>query len=406
MTEQNTQEKMTILGWIRYAAIASLAIFLIWWSMKSPVDSLITNAPDDIAKMEGTGQIITVKGTTMGPIPYCVKVVSTVSQEQSSAELKNLQTAVQKALDAVDQMMSTYKVDSDVSRFNAFDSTDWFPVSAETAQVVAIAQEVSQLTEGAFDVTVAPLVDRWGFGPKKKGPELTAVPTDEELQTLKQSVGYQKLDVRLDPPALKKAVPSLQIDLSGVAKGYAVDRIAAELEQSKHVHYMIEVGGETRTRGEKSPGKDWLIGIEIPIPEWLGEPRIERLAHLDSKSMATSGDYRNFLEDGKGRTFSHILDPRTGSPTELVDIQTPLGRERLGSLSVIDASCARADALATGLFVLGLEKGLKLANAKNIPVLFMLRSENVGAGSPQPHFSVREVLSDSFQQGVHSWKPD
>ena len=397
--EQQDQQDNTVVGYIvgylRFAAILFIAGYLIYVALTPP-----PTKPLNVPKVEGEDdevddsakpfEISALSGTTMGSIHYSVK-------GETDTDLKG---TVQQVLDRVDASMSTYREDSDVSKFNVSDSTDWFSVSKDTAKVVQIALDISTLTDGAFDITVGPLVDRWGFGPE----EVKSPPTQEEIDEILNTVGYKHIEVRLDPPALKKDAAAVQIDLSAIAKGFAVDTLADELEKRGAVNYVIEVGGETRTKGEKATKKPWTVGIEIPMPGWLGEPKIQRLAHLGSQSLATSGDYHNFIE-AKGIRYSHIIDPKTGWPTERPDVASPDSSVRLGSVSVVAANCATADALATGLYVLGPEKGLKLANSNNLAVLFMLREDKLEKKGPGPRFTVREVMSDSFKK-LDTWLPE
>ena len=385
-----------VFGWIRYVLIAVLAVFMIWFALKPPGNSGGRNtAGSEIEESAETMPVIVqCRGTTMGTVPFCVKVGSRQPAENIAEQEKELLETVQSVLDLIDSLMSTYRTDSEVFRFNDSSSTDWFPVSPETAQVVQVALDVSELTRGTFDITVGPLVNRWGFGPE----EYSALPTQDEIDEILQSVGYQHLTVQMSPPSLKKEVPHLKIDLSGIAKGFAVDQVAAALEKTGIKNYMIEIGGETRTAGEKSPGKPWTIGIEIPTPLWFGEPKIQCKIHLGSQSMATSGDYQNFV-DYKGIRFSHIIDPRTGWPVEKSQMDLPGSQLRLGSLSVVDSTCVRADALTKGFYILGVEEGLKLADAHGIAVLFLLREETPQRG-PGPRFIVREVMSEAFPRKV------
>ena len=380
-----------IFGWIRYILIAALSIFVIWWSLQPPKSG---DSASGWEIEESTPVIVQCNGTTMGTIPFCVKVASWQSAKNTQEQEQELLQTVQNVLNLVDSAMSTYRTDSEVSRFNRSNSTDWFPVSPGTAKVVQIALDVSELTQGTFDITVGPLVNRWGFGPE----EYTNLPTQEEIDEILQSVGYRHLAVQPEPPSLRKNIPHLKIDLSGIAKGFAVDQIAVALGKKGISNYMIEVGGETRTAGEKSLGQPWTIGIEIPTPLWFGEPKIQRKVHLGSRSMATSGDYYHFTED-KGIRFSHIIDPRTGWPVEKSQIDLPDSRLKLGSLSVVDSTCVRADALTKGFYVLGFEDGLKFADDNGIAVLFLLREETAQRG-PGPRFTVREVMSNAFKKNV------
>ena len=301
-------------------------------------------------------------GKTMGT-SYIVKV----AQFPETGDWQKVADEIQARLDALDKMMSTYRSDSDVCRFNASTSTeDWFSVSKETAQVVHAALEISQLSEGAFDITVAPLVRHWGFGAGGR-PRLSG--TFEELQSeaarLKEHTGYEKLFVRLDPPALKKAIPELTIDLSAIAKGFAVDCVAELLDSHKMTDYLIEVGGEVRGKGKKNKEKDWFVGIEKPTEHYSGN---QQEFPLKDQSLATSGSYLQYREIG-GRRVSHLIDPRTGLPA-----QAGNGVSEIVSAAVLAPNCTQADAWATVAFVLGEQKGLELANQHKVAVLFLLQT--------------------------------
>ncbi len=315
---------------------------------------------------------------------------STDSETIDSCEAL-LARIIQRKLDQVDTIASTYRTDSEISKFNAWRSTDWFDVSPETAEIVTIAQEVAKNTNGAFDVTVAPLVNLYRFGPNKS--PLVALPSDEQVEAVKQNVGYDKLEVRMEPtPGLKKSIPTLTIDLSGVAKGYSADLAGKALEELGLDSYMLEIGGEIRCRGEKVDPETlerepWVLGIQTPeiVVNETASYTPEMYRHINFKSyenaaaLATSGDYRNFLQVGDVR-FSHIIDPRTGKPTEIVDEESH-NVERLGSASILssscnDLSCAEADAYATAFFVLGAEEGLPIAEKLNVPVLYIIRKDD------------------------------
>ena len=236
------------------------------------------------------------------------------------------------------------KPDSEISRFNQSRSQEWFSVSRDTATVVAASLDVSRQTDGAFDITIGPLVNIWDFGPEERS---RGVPSDAEIAAARARVGYQHVEVRVDPPALRKKIPDVYLDLSGIAKGFAVDQVAQLLEQGGIPAYMIEIGGEVRTKGTKSDGQAWRIGIERPV---AGERSLQLVLRLGDGSVATSGDYRNFFE-WEGQLYSHKIDPRTGRPV----------RNQVASVSVMDPSAMRADALATGLMVMQPEKAWRLA---------------------------------------------
>ena len=298
---------------------------------------------------------MTISGPTMGTT-FNVKVVTNDVTEAHHDRLAQIMRGV---VDGVDESMSTYRPESEIEDFNR-SGTVPFAASPGMVAVVSEAQRVSRLTGGAFDVTVGPLVEIWGFGPSGS----TETPSDEKLQELVAVTGFEQLEVDVEGLMLRKARNDCRIDLSAIAKGFAVDSVAAALDREGYLHYMVEIGGEVRTRGRNGAGDAWRIGIERPDAE-------ERLVHtaipLSELSLATSGDYRNFVVRD-GIRFSHTIDPRTGRPIA----------HDLASVSVIHASCMTADALATALEVLGPEEGFALAERQDIPALFLIR---VGDGA-------------------------
>ncbi|MEX0867575.1 MAG: FAD:protein FMN transferase, partial [Pirellulales bacterium] len=211
-------------------------------------------------------------------------------------------------------------------------------------------------TGGAFDVTVGSLVNLWNFGPEQYDER---VPSDELLQQTARRVGDGLFEARLDPPALKKLHPGVYVDLSAIAKGYGVDVVADFLKNQEVAHYMVEIGGEVRTRDLRGDGQPWRMGIETPTDSGRG---IQTVLHLSDAALATSGDYRNFFEID-GRRFSHVVDPRTGRPIE----------HGLASVSVIAEHCIDADAYATALMVLGPEAGYNWALSRDMAVLMIIR---------------------------------
>jgi FAD:protein FMN transferase len=286
-------------------------------------------------------------GATMGTtftIRYVAKNNSTAPEE--------IERLIDLELIRVNQQMSTYLQDSEVSLFNTARSTDWFTVSSETAQVVDVARQISEFSNGAFDVTVAPLINLWGFGPGK----LTArVPKESEIDALKKVVGYRYLDVRHEPPGLKKSIPELQIDLSAIAKGHGVDRVGKLLDKIGIQHYFVEIGGEIVARGTRLDGTPWRVGIESPQRE---ERSVELILDLSDAAIATSGNYRNYFELD-GEYYSHTIDPITGRPVN----------HDLASASVVAENCMLADAVATCMMVLGPNEGLKVANDRGWMVM-------------------------------------
>jgi thiamine biosynthesis lipoprotein len=283
--------------------------------------------------------------------------------------VETVRCGVEELLSRLERAMSTYRDDSDVCRFNAHRGTNWFAVSPDIVRVVEEAQRISRLSDGAFDVTAEPLVRLWGFGPQRGVRE---APSDDALAGARRSVDYRKLHARVSPPALRKDDPELSVDLSAIAKGYAVDAVAAELGRLGFTGYLVEIGGELKARGNSRHGRPWRVGIERPSDSARG---IQRVVELRDQAVATSGDYRNFRVIA-GRRHGHIMDPRAGRPVA----------NDLASVSVIHASCMTADALATALTVLGLERGRVLAEALHLPALFIRRSGAGFAETPTSDF--------------------
>lgn len=330
--------------------LASLAILLV-----GVAGLLFAMARESGTRRSTASRAITFTGATMGTT-YSVKVAglpAAIGQDQVADK-------IQASLDHINALMSTYIAESELSRFNANTGLDWFSVSPETAQVVAEAIRVGERSNGALDVTIGPVVDLWSFGPEAR-PE-GVVPNDQQIAAALATVGFTQLEVRLDPPALRKKVPDCRVDLSALAKGFAVDQVARTLESLGIDRFMVEVGGEIRTAGRNPDDRPWRIAVEVPTTIGRG---IQRVVAPGNRAMATSGDYRNYFEH-EGVRFCHIIDPRMGRPVH----------HRLASVSVISDSCMEADALATALFVLGPEEGLQLATAQGILALFVVRTDD------------------------------
>jgi thiamine biosynthesis lipoprotein len=286
---------------------------------------------------------------------FAVKVV-TGREGLDDITRTDLGRTIRAELDGIDARMSTWKPDSELSRFNASTSLDPFAVSKDTFEVFEWAVELGALTGGAVDVTVAPLVDAWGFGPD--GP-LERQPTDAHIQRLLESTGVRHLALDAATLTVRKARPDLRCDFSSIAPGYAADRIWTLLSDRGFTDYLVDVGGELRTRGRNDAGAAWQIAIELPQP---GGRTIDRIVPVSGLAIATSGDYRNYHEV-EGRRVTHIIDPRTGAPIQ----------HRLASVTVIDELAVRADALSTALMVLGPEAGLAFAREQDLAAAFIIR---------------------------------
>ncbi len=293
-----------------------------------------------------------LSGPTMGTL-YNVKYI--VTDQAPKPEL--VQAKLNELLEQVNDQMSTYRQDSELSRFNRYYGTEPFPVSKETATVVKEAIRLNTLTMGALDVTVGPLVNLWGFGPEAR-PEV--IPTEEQLAERKAQTGIEHLSVT--ETSLRKDLRSLYVDLSTIAKGWGVDVLADYLESVGIVDYMVEVGGEMRLNGLNREGVKWRIAIEKPT---VDERNIQEIIEPGDMAIATSGDYRNYFEKD-GIRYSHIIDPSSGKPID----------NKVVSVTVIDPSSMTADGLATGLMVLGDEQGMAVANEHNIPAFMIVKTED------------------------------
>lgn len=335
----------TIKSWLgRYSfTLGFLALFIGW----------------KVLDRGDPGQIYQLAGETMGTT-YTIQVTAFpdgVADNELAAEIQ------ERLLQLDREWMSTYAPDSEVSRFNNSDPGQWYPVSPQVALVVQRAQDLSAITGGYFDITVAPLVNRWGFGPEQHA---SRVPDSDEIRALQEQVGYQYLDVSLVPPQLRKQRP-LQIDLSAIAKGYAVDVIADYFDDLGMDSYFVEIGGELRVLGTKPDGSTWVPAIEEPTQ---GRSQIHRALTTDGgpMAMAGSGDYRNYFEDG-GQHYSHEIDPFTGRPVT----------HNLVAVYVVANDATTADALSTAFIVMGPERAMAMAESFNVGAYFITKQTS-GSG--------------------------
>lgn len=286
-------------------------------------------------------------GHTMG-VEYSVRIAGRVSAGKQS----QIRRSVSDLLAILDSKLSTYRPDSEVCRFSALQDTNWYPVSGCTVRIVEAARYVSEMTDGAFDVTADPLVRLWGFGPERKGD---TIPSGEEIEAAHARVGFRRLHSSLEPPALRKEYCNVSIDLSGIAKGFAVGEVANLLNALGTTNYLVTIGGELCARGK------WMIGIEKPGGDG---GTVQRTFELRDAAASTSGGYRNFFEK-EGRHYQHVLDPRTGRPVTNAVL----------SATVIHPNAARADALATAFVVMGAETAIAFADTRQIACLFVWQTE-------------------------------
>lgn len=296
-----------------------------------------------------------LSGETMGTT-YNVTAIGTDLDADAVA------AAVEETLAGVNAKMSNWDPNSEVSLFSASDSTAPMQVSGEFAYVIGSANEVHEKSGGKFDVTLGPLIELWGFGPRK--PE-DPVPADADITAALEGVGQARL-LRLDAEAgtLVKAAPEVGINLSAIAKGYGVDAVAETLQGFGVEAYMVEIGGDLVTKGRNIGDEPWRIGIEKPD---AAAHTVQLVVPVSDLGLATSGDYRNYFEH-EGRRYSHILDPVTGRPVS----------HATTSVTVVAENAMLADAWATAMLVLGREAGLETAEAHDLAVFFIDRDVNAG----------------------------
>ena len=297
-------------------------------------------------------------GYTMGTTYSIVIADGTLGRR----ELDALHADVEQVLQDINRRMSIYDPDSEISRFNRHLDTEPFAVSAELSRVVERALELAAATGGAFDPTVGELVNLWGFGPA--GMPDTA-PDPGRIESARQRSGYRHLAVTPDG-RLVKAIPDLQLDLGGIAKGYGVDQVARLLRHHGVARFLVEIGGETLAQGLNARGEAWRVGIHRPTRSPAAETALQGIARLDGgRAIATSGDYRQAYRDEHGQMQTHIIDPRTGAPI----------RQAVASVSVLAPDAMTADSLATALTVLGPKEGQAVLDAHfpGVEALFILR---------------------------------
>lgn len=303
-----------------------------------------------------------IEGRTMGTT-FSVAVADPDGRLAGAPpDLAPVAAEIEAALEDVARQMSTYRPDSEISRFNASRSTDPMTVSEGFARVVARALEIHRLTGGAYDVTVAPLVQLWGFGP---AVPRDSPPSDEEIRSALAAVGSDKLEASLDPPSLRKLDPAVRIDLNSIAPGYAVDLLCEILDRRGFDSYLVDVGGEFRAKGRGPNGGPWRVGVERPVRGAAPGGALQEVVELRDEALATSGDYRAYFEHD-GVEYSHTIDPATGRPV----------RHNLASATILAPDCTTADALATAVLVLGPEEGARLVErSPGVRALFVLRME-------------------------------
>ena len=294
-------------------------------------------------------------GETMGS-EWTVRIAGSLP-----APLVVLQDGVQERFEAVDQSLSTWRRDSALSRFNDDDRGEWIDIDSELAAVMAYGLGLADRSDGAYDLTVGPLVNLWGFGPD---PARNVAPPAAAIEAARARVGWRKVEVDLARHRARK-MPGVRVDLSSLGKGRGVDRVAEYLDARGVANYLIDLSGKLRARGVNASRRPWVVAVEQPdADDPAGAPRtVPAVVNLRNSSIATSGDYRKYFESG-GKHFSHIIDPRSGWPVAHTTL----------SATAIAATCMEADALATVFMVMGPGDALRLADAHRTPALWISRA--------------------------------
>lgn len=297
-----------------------------------------------------------IQGETMGTA-YHIKIV-----HSKRVSISGLKSKIDRRLEEINQSMSTYRADSEISRFNAIrDTKTIFPVSADFSRVLGTAEWLNLKTGGAWDGSVIPLLDLWGFKDRgKKGK----TPSKEDIMAVLPSVGFHLIDV-IDSRHIRKKHPAVTLDFASIAKGYAVDQIAALIQRYGFFNFSVEIGGEVYVSGVNKNHDKWRIGINTP--EKTASPdQVCKVIEMTDQALATSGDYRNYVET-EGVSYSHIIDPRTGYPVS----------NGAASASVLSESCMFADGLATALMVMGPQSGIALVEElPGTECLILVRTQN------------------------------
>jgi len=322
--------------------------------------------------------VVAWQGRTMGS-PYTVKIVD---GKLTDAQVNALKTEVENCLKEVNRQMSNYQPESELARFNQAPVKVPFKVSADFARVTRFGLELSRLSDGAFDPTLGSLINLWGFGEKT---DKHLVPPDGEIRAAMAKTGWHHLTVTA-ADELVKDLPDLALDLGAVAKGYAVDEMIRVLQGHGLKNIYASIAGEVRVLGHNPNNTKWALGITLPVDQWRENDPMAATVTLSNQALSTSGDYQKFFIDAQGRRLCHIIDARTGTPV----------RHPLAAVTVVAPDSMTADGLATTLFVLGPEAGMKLIDARAAAAALFIVREKDG--------KFRQIASAKFE-ALTGYKP-
>ncbi len=301
---------------------------------------------------------ILISGTTMDT-GYHIKLIT-----HGFRNTGNIKKKIDESLEKINESMSIYRKGSEISRFNALESTwEKFYISDDFMAVLCMGEKIYKLSNGSWDCTIKPLVQLWGFEGDGK---IKSIPLEKKIEILLPEIGFSHIIISKDG-YLKKKKKSITLDMASIAKGYAVDRVSALIKSLNIKNFLVEIGGEVYASGVRIDGKKWKVGINRPEKKGSFD-QIYKVVPLTNRALATSGDYRNYFEYN-GKSYSHILDPKTGYPVT----------NNIVSVSIMADSCALADGFATAVMVLGRCKGLELINSVNgMECLIIVKDKNGG----------------------------
>ncbi len=310
---------------------------------------------------------------------YTVKIVGA---QLSEAQTEALQAEVDQRLKEVNRQMSHYQPDSELSQFNRAPAQAPFKISPDFARVLRLSLDLNRRSGGAFDPTLGPVINLWGFGEKT---DVRKTPPAAQLREALKRTGCQHLSLTARNE-LVKDIPDLQLNLSAIAKGFGVDEMAQVLRLHGLTNLYVSISGEVFALGHNAKGQKWQIGVSTPVLDWRSGDPMAGVLSLSGQAVSTSGDYQKYFVDDKGRRLCHIFDPKTGQPVQ----------HNLGSVSVVADNCMTADALSTTLFVLGPKEGLRFIETwTNAAALFIVR---------EPDGQFRQILSSKFTS-LTGYKP-
>jgi len=305
-----------------------------------------------------------IQGKTMGTRYH----IFVIHERESNFDKKIIQNNIDKLLVNLNQQVSTYLPNSKINQFNNYLKTDWFQVNEDFFNIITAAQKVSKLSEGAFDITLLPIIELWGFGAKPKNSS----PTGQEIKVAMNDVGFKQLTLNSKNSSIKKSKGSLRIDLSAIAKGFAVDNVSQFLNSEGFTNHLVEIGGELRVSGTNQLEKPWRIAIEQPDQNnTVANQGLE----ITNIAVATSGDYRNYFVE-KGKRRSHIINPKTGYPI----------KHNLASITVLHDSTMLADAYATAILAMGEKLGKDFITAQKLQALMIIRNKDAFELWSSPNF--------------------